>query len=87
MLIGVLKEIKTRENRVAMVPAGVEQMRAHGHDVMVETATPFRRIYDAERIDAQLDTALLLMRVKLLGELHPTLATANVEPAEMPRRP
>ena len=37
MLIGVLKEIKTGENRVAMIPAGVEQMRAHGHDVMVET--------------------------------------------------
>jgi carboxyl-terminal processing protease len=37
--------------------------------------------------DAQLDTALLLMRVKLLGDLHPTLATANAEPVEIPRRP
>jgi carboxyl-terminal processing protease len=37
--------------------------------------------------DAQLDTALLLMRVRLLGELHPTLATANTEPVETPRSP
>ena len=37
MKVGVLKEIKTKENRVAMTPAGVEQMIAHGHTVMVET--------------------------------------------------
>ena len=37
MKVGVLKEIKTKENRVAMTPAGVEQMVAHGHTVMVET--------------------------------------------------
>ncbi len=37
MLVGVLKEIKTKENRVAMTSAGVEQMVAHGHKVFVET--------------------------------------------------
>ncbi len=37
MKVGVLKEIKTKENRVAMTPAGVEQMVVHGHTVMVET--------------------------------------------------
>ncbi len=37
MKIGVLKEIKTKENRVAMTPAGVEQMVAAGHQVSVET--------------------------------------------------
>ncbi len=37
MQIGILKEIKTKENRVAMTPAGVEQMVAHGHEVFVET--------------------------------------------------
>ena len=37
MLIGVLKEIKSRENRVAMTPAGVEQIVLHGHSVLVET--------------------------------------------------
>ena len=36
MRIGVLKEIKTKEHRVAVTPEGVEQMREHGHDVFVE---------------------------------------------------
>lgn len=37
MQVGILKEIKKRENRVAMTPAGVEQMVARGHAVFVET--------------------------------------------------
>ncbi len=37
MRVGVLKEIKIKENRVAMTPGGVEQMVAGGHEVMVET--------------------------------------------------
>ncbi|MFO8089307.1 MAG: alanine dehydrogenase [Desulfatiglandaceae bacterium] len=37
MEVGILKEIKQKENRVAMTPAGVEQMSAHGHKVLVET--------------------------------------------------
>ena len=37
MDVGVLKEIKSKENRVAMTPAGVEQMVARGHKVSVET--------------------------------------------------
>ena len=36
MLTGVVKEIKPKENRVAMTPAGVEQMVSHGHSVLVE---------------------------------------------------
>jgi alanine dehydrogenase len=37
MLIGVPKEIKTNENRVALVPAGAEALIANGHTVLVET--------------------------------------------------
>lgn len=36
MIVGVLKEIKTEENRVCMTPAGVEVMKSHGHLVLVE---------------------------------------------------
>ena len=36
MLIGVPKEIKNNENRVAMTPAGVKEMTAHGHTVFVQ---------------------------------------------------
>jgi alanine dehydrogenase len=36
MIVGVLKEIKTEENRVCMTPAGVEIMKQNGHTVLVE---------------------------------------------------
>jgi alanine dehydrogenase len=37
MRIGVPKEIKTNENRIALVPAGAEQLVASGHAVLIET--------------------------------------------------
>ena len=37
MRVGVPKEIKTNENRVALVPAGAEALVAAGHSVLVET--------------------------------------------------
>ncbi len=36
MVIGVPKEIKNNENRVALTPAGVSEMRKHGHTVYVQ---------------------------------------------------
>ena len=36
MIVGVLKEIKTEENRVSMTPAGVEIFKQNGHTVLVE---------------------------------------------------
>jgi alanine dehydrogenase len=36
MLIGVPKEVKNRENRVAIVPGGVKQLVTAGHRVMIE---------------------------------------------------
>jgi alanine dehydrogenase len=36
MIVGILKEIKSEENRVAMTPAGVEVMKQNGHTVLVE---------------------------------------------------
>ena len=35
MVIGVPKEIKNNENRVALTPAGVHSLSEHGHDVLV----------------------------------------------------
>src|SRR4051794_38680069 len=37
MKIGVPKEIKTNENRIALVPAGAEAFVSAGHSVLVET--------------------------------------------------
>lgn len=36
MIIGVPKEIKTHENRVALLPGGVTEMKRNGHDVLLE---------------------------------------------------
>jgi len=36
MIVGILKEIKTEENRVCMTPAGVEVMAHNGHTMLVE---------------------------------------------------
>lgn len=36
MIAGILKEIKTSENRVCLTPAGAEIMVLHGHTVLVE---------------------------------------------------
>src|SRR6185436_8062056 len=38
MIVGVPKEIKANENRVALVPAGAEALVADGHKVLVERA-------------------------------------------------
>jgi alanine dehydrogenase len=36
MIIGIPKEIKTDESRVALIPVGVEEMVKHGHTVIIE---------------------------------------------------
>ena len=35
MIVGILKEIKTEENRVCMTPSGVEVMKQNGHTLLV----------------------------------------------------
>ncbi len=37
MRIGVVKEIKQAEKRVALTPAGAHELASLGHDVLVET--------------------------------------------------
>lgn len=57
MIVGVPKEIKTREYRVGMVPAGVRALTSAGHTVLVETnAGVGSGIPDSEyqRVGAQL---------------------------------
>src|SRR6516162_3459699 len=37
MIVGVPKEIKTDEYRVAMIPVGVEELTRAGHQVLIQT--------------------------------------------------
>ena len=53
MKIGVAKEIKSDEYRVALTPAGARELVGHGHDVLVETGAGegsafFDGAYEAE---------------------------------------
>jgi alanine dehydrogenase len=41
MIIGVAKEVKDHETRVALTPAGVKALRENGHRVLVETRAGF----------------------------------------------
>ena len=53
MIVGVPKEIKNHEYRVAMVPAGVKSLVADGHAVIIETsAGEGSGISDAEYLAA-----------------------------------
>ena len=53
MIIGVPKEIKTREYRVGMTPAGVRSLTARGHKVLVEkSAGEGAAIKDADYVAA-----------------------------------
>lgn len=53
MIIGVPKEIKNNENRVALVPAGVHALVAKGHKVLVEKSAGLGSgIDDSDYLDA-----------------------------------
>jgi alanine dehydrogenase len=53
MRIGVPKEVKNHEYRVAITPAGVNELTAHGHEVYVEaTAGNGSSITDEQFVDA-----------------------------------
>ncbi|MBX7043762.1 MAG: alanine dehydrogenase [Ignavibacteria bacterium] len=75
MKIGVPKEIKTNENRVALTPIGAEVLRRHGHKIFVETNAGMGSGFtdaDYKKVGATIlktpkqvfDTADMIMKVK-----------------------
>jgi alanine dehydrogenase len=52
MIVGVPKEIKSNENRVAVVPAGVEALIANGHQVLVEVGAGLGSGFNDEAYEA-----------------------------------
>lgn len=57
MIIGVPKEIKNNENRVALTPGGVEAMRKNGHQVYVQSTAGLGSGFpdeEYERVGAQI---------------------------------
>jgi alanine dehydrogenase len=74
MRVGVAKEIKSDEYRVALTPAGARELVQRGHDVVVETGAGSGSAFpdsDYERVGARLapadevwETSDLLLKVK-----------------------
>src|SRR4030095_2835254 len=60
MIVGVLREVKEEESRVALTPSGVSALVAHGHRVLVEYGA------GATLVDARSvwSTAELVLKVK-----------------------
>jgi alanine dehydrogenase len=89
MRIGVAKEIKPDEYRVALTPAGARELRQHGHEVVVESGAGAGSAFsdaDYEAVGAELapvdevwETADLVLKVKEpLPEEYPRLRDGQV---------
>src|SRR3989475_13003210 len=83
MIVGVPREIKTAENRVALVPAGVESLVGDSHTVLVEQGAGLGSGFSDEAYRAS--GAALLPRA---GDVWPKaeMALKVKEPIE-PARP
>ncbi|NAZ88518.1 alanine dehydrogenase, partial [Kineococcus sp. T90] len=90
MRIGVPREVKNREHRVALTPAGVHELTGHGHEVLVEAgagegsslpdadyeAAGAKVVADAEEVWG---AAELLLKVKEpVAQEHPRLRADQV---------
>lgn len=75
MIIGVPKEIKTHENRVALLPGGVNRLKKNGHDVCIQKGAgkgsgfPDEQYIEAgaeiiDDVEALWDKADMIMKVK-----------------------
>ncbi len=70
MIIGVPKEIKNNENRVALTPAGVTELTKHGHTVYVQVnAGQESGFEDDEYIDAGATMLPTIAEVYALSEM------------------
>ena len=70
MIVGVPKEIKSSENRVALTPAGASEFIKHGHAVFIqESAGVGSGFSDREYVEAG---------AKILPTIEEVYATANM---------
>ena len=68
MLIGVPKEIKNHEYRIGMTPAGVRELVARGHQVMVQT-------------DGGAGTQMVSVSLPTISRVH-SIAPVDVRPTD-----
>jgi alanine dehydrogenase len=70
MIIGIPKEIKNNENRVALTPAGVAEFKKHGHTIYVQKgAGENSGLNDVEYIDAGAEILPTIEAVYAVAEM------------------
>ncbi len=82
MKIGVVTEIKAHEYRVAITPAGVREMREHGHEVLIEAgAGEGSAIADAD-FEAQ-GATIVPAAAEVFGAAEMVLHVKELQPTEI----
>jgi alanine dehydrogenase len=82
MIVGVPREVKPDEYRVAITPAGVREMREHGHEVLIEAgAGEGSAIADAELVSQ--GARLVTGAEAVFAEAEMVLKVKEPQPAEV----
>lgn len=81
MIVGILKEIKTEENRVSMTPAGVEILVKNGHRVLVEPGAGAGSEFDDARYE-QAGAVMVAGPAEVYRQAEMVLHVKEPQPAE-----
>jgi len=82
MRIGVPTEIKADEYRIAITPAGVRELTAHGHEVLVQSGAGEGSALDDERFRAQ-GAQIVPDAESVFGAAELVLKVKEPQPAEV----
>jgi len=83
MIVGVPKEIKEQEHRVALLPSGVYQLVAHGHEVVVERSAGVGAGYPDEEY-AHAGATLVDSHAEVFGRADLIVKVKEPLPSEFP---
>ncbi|MEC7205062.1 MAG: hypothetical protein VXW49_15475, partial [Pseudomonadota bacterium] len=89
MEIGTVKEIKTHENRLGLVPASFQELVQHGHEVVVETtcgAGVGFSDWDYERAGAPGAAAPKVLAKNIIKAVRPGSVVVDIGASSVPPR-
>ncbi|MBC8023179.1 MAG: alanine dehydrogenase, partial [Burkholderiales bacterium] len=84
MIIGVPRETKPGEKRVALLPAAVQDLTAEGHDVQVEVRAGLASGFDD---DAYRDAGAMVVAGRDAWDAELVVKVKEMQPAEIPFAP
>jgi alanine dehydrogenase len=82
MRVGVPKEVKSDEYRVAITPAGVREMVEHGHEVLIEATAGIGSAIDDSDFESQ-GGRIVPAAADVFGEAEMVLKVKEPQPAEI----